>query len=117
MMRSPWLTHPAASRRPGTPTRFTDYQFEALGAPRNQDIPANSDQNHYDLGLCGPLRKDFADTATYCGLFKTPSLRNVATRNVFFHNGVFHSLREVMHFYVERETVSQAREWRDRSLQ
>jgi cytochrome c peroxidase len=23
---------------------------------------------------------------------------------VFFHNGVFHSLEEVMHFYVERET-------------
>jgi cytochrome c peroxidase len=89
--------------RGGRPPTFTDYQFEALGAPRNHDIPANSDQNHYDLGLCGPLRKDFADTATYCGLFKTPSLRNVATRKVFFHNGVFHSLREVMHFYVERE--------------
>jgi cytochrome c peroxidase len=83
---------------------FTDYQFEALGAPRNADIPANSDPSYYDLGLCGPLRKDFADTGVYCGLFKTPSLRNVATRKVFFHNGVFHSLEEVMHFYVERET-------------
>jgi hypothetical protein len=58
--------------RGGRPPTFTDYQFEALGAPRNHDIPANSDQNHYDLGLCGPLRKDFADTTTYCGLFKTP---------------------------------------------
>jgi cytochrome c peroxidase len=28
----------------------------------------------------------------------------VATRKVFFHNGVFHSLEEVMRFYVERET-------------
>jgi cytochrome c peroxidase len=86
------------------PPAFSDYQFEALGAPRNADIAANSDPNYYDLGLCGPLRKDHADTAAYCGLFKTPSLRNVATRNVFFHNGVFHSLEEVMHFYVERET-------------
>jgi len=25
----------------------------------------------------------------YCGLFKTPTLRNVATRGVFFHNGRF----------------------------
>jgi cytochrome c peroxidase len=30
----------------------------------------------------------------------------VATRKVFFHNGVFHSLDEVLHFYVERETNS-----------
>jgi cytochrome c peroxidase len=95
------IDKPSRDRLPPT---FTDYQFEALGAPRNQDIPANSDPNYYDLGLCGPLRKDYADTAVYCGLFKTPSLRNVATRKVFFHNGVFHSLEEVMHFYVERET-------------
>jgi cytochrome c peroxidase len=90
--------------RDGRPPAFTDYEFEALGAPRNNDIPANRDPNYYDLGLCGPLRTDHAGTADYCGLFKTPSLRNVATRKVFFHNGVFHSLEEVMHFYVERET-------------
>ncbi|SDT32139.1 cytochrome-c peroxidase [Bradyrhizobium canariense] len=83
---------------------FTDYQFEALGAPRNRDIPANRDPHFYDLGLCGPLRKDYATAPAYCGLFKTPTLRNTATRKVFFHNGVFHSLEEVMHFYVERET-------------
>ncbi len=83
---------------------FTDYQFEAFGAPRNRDIPANSDPNYYDLGLCGPFRTDYAHVAAYCGLFKTPTLRNVATRKVFFHNGVFHSLDDVMHFYVERET-------------
>jgi cytochrome c peroxidase len=83
---------------------FTDYQFEALGAPRNRDIPANRDPRFYDLGLCGPLRKDYATAPAYCGLFKTPTLRNAATRKVFFHNGAFHSLKEVMHFYVERET-------------
>ncbi|WP_084705232.1 cytochrome-c peroxidase [Beijerinckia mobilis] len=83
---------------------FTDYQFEALGAPRNKDIAANADAAFYDLGLCGPLRKDFTDVKPYCGLFKTPTLRNVATRKVFFHNGVFHSLKDVLRFYVERET-------------
>ena len=83
---------------------FTDFQFEALGAPRNRDIPANSDPRHYDLGLCGPQRTDYTTSTAYCGLFKTPTLRNTATRKVFFHNGVFHSLEEVMHFYVERET-------------
>jgi cytochrome c peroxidase len=83
---------------------FTDYQFEAFGAPRNGDIPANRDPHYYDLGLCGPLRTDYTNAAAYCGLFKTPTLRNVATRKVFFHNGVFHSLEDVLHFYVERET-------------
>jgi cytochrome c peroxidase len=83
---------------------FTDFQFEALGAPRNRDIPANGDPRHYDLGLCGPQRTDYAKSTAYCGLFKTPTLRNTATRKVFFHNGAFHSLEDVMHFYVERET-------------
>jgi cytochrome c peroxidase len=83
---------------------FTDYQFEALGAPRNRDLAANSDPNFHDLGLCGPMRQDYTTAAAYCGLFKTPTLRNVATRKVFFHNGVFRSLDQVLHFYVERET-------------
>ena len=83
---------------------FTDYQFEALGAPRNRELAANADPNFHDFGLCGPMRRDYEGTAAYCGLFKTPTLRNVATRKVFFHNGVFRSLDQVLHFYVERET-------------
>jgi cytochrome c peroxidase len=83
---------------------FTDYQFEALGAPRNTAIPDNRKPHFFDEGLCGPLRKDMAKQKNYCGLFKTPGLRNVATRHVFFHNGVFHSLEDAVRFYVERET-------------
>ena len=84
---------------------FTDFQFEALGVPRNSEIPWNRDPHYYDMGLCGPFRKDAAgkDPAN-CGLFRTPTLRNVAIRQVFFHNGRFHSLREALHFYVERDT-------------
>jgi cytochrome c peroxidase len=37
-------------------------------------------------------------------MFKTPTLRNVATRTVFFHNGRFHRLEDVLHFYAERDT-------------
>jgi cytochrome c peroxidase len=83
---------------------FTDYQFEALGAPRNKDLIANRDPTFFDEGLCGPIRKDMATQQNDCGLFKTPTLRNVATRQVFFHNGVFRSLEDVVRFYVERET-------------
>jgi cytochrome c peroxidase len=83
---------------------FTDYQFEALGAPRNQDLSVNRDPKFFDEGLCGPARSDVASVQRFCGLFKTPTLRNVATRKVFFHNGAFHSLEDAIRFYVERET-------------
>jgi cytochrome c peroxidase len=82
---------------------FTDYEFEALAVPRNRQLSANRDGHYFDEGLCGPLRKD-AGKDSDCGLFKTPTLRNVATRRVFFHNGEVHSLEDAVRFYVERET-------------
>ncbi len=82
---------------------FTDFQFEAIGVPRNQEIPANRNRKFYDMGLCGPVRTNQPDPS-YCGMFKTPTLRNVATRQVFFHNGRFHTLKEALRFYVERDT-------------
>jgi cytochrome c peroxidase len=87
----------------GLPPLFTDFQYEALGVPRNAAIPANSDAGYHDLGICGPYRTDMRDQVQYCGMFLTPSLRNSATRKVFFHNGVFHSLEEVMDWYVNRD--------------
>jgi cytochrome c peroxidase len=96
--------HVSAPGKDGTPPQFTDYGLVGIGVPRNDAIPANSDPGIFDLGLCGPLRTDWRDRAEYCGRFKTPSLRNVAKRRVFFHNGVFHTLREVMEFYVQRDT-------------
>ena len=86
---------------------FTDFQFEALGVPRNPEIPANRNAHYFDLGLCGPLRTDQAAVATFCGLFKTPTLRNVATRHAFFHNGRFHTLRDALRFYVQRDNDPQ----------
>lgn len=83
--------------------QFTDFGLIALGVPRNRALAANADPRHFDLGLCGPERTDFADRQEYCGLFKTPTLRNVALRQSFFHNGVFHSLQQVLEFYVERD--------------
>jgi len=34
----------------------------------------------------------------------TPTLRNVATRSTFFHNGVIHDLTEAVEFYAQRDT-------------
>jgi cytochrome c peroxidase len=108
---------------------MTDFTYQAIGAPRNdasipnnQDpIPANADSSFIDMGLCGPYASiHIPGTATsgagpdsftgvnvpdpYCGRFKVPTLRNVATRSVFFHNGVFHSLVQVVNFYNTRDT-------------
>ena len=87
------------------PPLFTDHQFEALGVPRNPAILANRDPHYVDLGVCGPIRTDLRDQTQYCGMFLTPTLRNSARRAVFFHNGVFHTLREVMDFYNFRDVA------------
>jgi cytochrome c peroxidase len=91
----------------GLPPLFTDHQFEALGVPRNAALVVNRNPGYFDLGICGPYRSDMANETQYCGLFMTPTLRNVATRQVFFHNGVFHTLRQVLDFYDFRDTEPQ----------
>ena len=96
------LAHPAAD---GTPPRFTDDQFEALGAPRNPALQVNRDPAYFDLGICGPLRQDLRADTQYCGMFLTPTLRNVATRKAFFHNGVFSTLQQVLDFYAFRDVA------------
>ncbi|MDY0329343.1 MAG: cytochrome c peroxidase [Thiomonas sp.] len=85
------------------PPLFTDTQYEALGVPRNPHIPANHNPHYFDLGICGPFRTDLKNQTQYCGMFLTPTLRNVAQRPVYFHNGVYHSLKQVLDFYNFRD--------------
>jgi cytochrome c peroxidase len=94
--------------------KFTDFGFVAIGVPRNPAIPANADPNYYDLGACGPLRRDLADRPEYCGMFKAPTLRNVAVRRSFYHNGIFHTLEEAVAFYATRDTNPER--WYPRSV-
>jgi cytochrome c peroxidase len=88
----------------GLPPLFTDFQYEALGAPRNAALTDNKDPQYFDLGVCGPIRTDVADQTQFCGMFKTPTLRNTAMRHSFFHNGVFQTLQQVLDFYNFRDT-------------
>lgn len=93
----------------GSSALFTDFSYEAIGVPRNMAIAANQMAGYYDLGVCGPNRSDHAPAAPgaadiYCGMFKTPTLRNAATRQSFFHNGVMHTLEQVIRFYNTRDT-------------
>jgi cytochrome c peroxidase len=96
--------HIAAKGADGSHPVFTNYQHEALGVPRNAEIKANVDANYYDKGVCGPTRTALVDHADLCGLFKAPTLRNVASRGAFFHNGRFHTLKAALEFYVQRDT-------------
>lgn len=82
---------------------FTNFGYAAIGVPRNPDLLPNRDPGHFDLGLCGPQRQDLTAPA-YCGFFRTPSLRNVAKRPVFFHNARFTRLAQVLDFYNTRDS-------------
>jgi cytochrome c peroxidase len=95
--------HPVVTAPGDRGPEFTDHSYHALGVPRNPAIPANSDPRFFDLGLCGPRRQDLQQETGYCGYFKTPTLRNVARRQVFFHNGRFTDLREAVRFYFLRD--------------
>ena len=95
--------HSSALGADGSHPLFTDFSYAALGVPRNPEIPANADVGYFDLGLCGPLRVDLVAERRWCGMFKTPTLRNAAARSVFFHNGRVHTLRDAVRFYAERD--------------
>ncbi len=92
------------SNRPES-SLFTNYTYDAVGVPRNRAIAANADPRRYDLGLCERTQKKVPSSdAKWCGFFRTPSLRNVAVRQRFMHNGAFSKLRDVVAFYATRST-------------
>jgi cytochrome c peroxidase len=102
----------------GGGAEFSDFTYQALAVPRNPNIPANATRillpTSYDLGLCTAVNPNpvnayliphvLPGSASLCGMFKVPTLRNTATRQVFFHNGVFTSLAQVISFYNTRDT-------------
>jgi cytochrome c peroxidase len=82
---------------------FTDYGYDAIAVPRNHELPPNRSPASFDLGLCE--RKDTktpSNDEKWCSNFRTPSLRNVAVRDHFGHNGVHKKLRDVVAFYALR---------------
>lgn len=94
--------HPSGKAADGSFPMFTDFTYDALGVPRNPAIARNDDPGYYDLGLCE--RADLTARTELCGAFKVPSLRNVAKRHAFFHNGRFATLKDAITFYVQRDT-------------
>ena len=91
-----------ASREPAA-RLFTDFGYYVVSAPRNRRIADNADPAFFDLGLCGPRRAS-VEVDRLCGAFKVPTLRNVARKVAFMHNGVFSSLREAVDFHATRDS-------------
>ena len=73
---------------------FTDFTYDNIGLPKN---PAAN--RGIDVGLQGVTGRP-SDR----GRFKVPSLRNVAISAPYFHNGVYNTLEEAVHFYNARDT-------------
>ncbi len=95
--------HSIAPPPGSTKPLFTNFEFHALGVPRNAST-ATADPNFFDMGLCGPLRTDLANRTDLCGLFKVPTLRNVALTAPYFHNGAVATLEQAVDFYATRDT-------------
>jgi len=96
---SPTSTNPARSP-------FTDFGYDAIAVPRNRALVPNRDPRHFDAGLCATARtRGWPEPDAWCGWFRTPTLRNVAERGRYMHNGAFGDLREVLRFYATRATA------------
>jgi len=76
------------------------------------DVPNDAEYRYYDMGLCGPFksatddpdaRVDLSQTTGMCGMFKVPTLRNIAITAPYFHNGNFQNLHQVLEWYVTRD--------------
>jgi cytochrome c peroxidase len=83
-----------------------------ITVPTPVDVPDDAEYVYYDMGLCGPFqsaandpnaRVNLSATTGMCGMFKVPSLRNVAVTTPYFHNGVFQDLHQVLEWYVTRD--------------
>jgi cytochrome c peroxidase len=90
---------------------YSDYRYSNLGIPKNPDNPfytlpaqLNPDGAAWvDHGLAAVMPGGLAANPELDGLFKTPSLRNVALTAPYGHNGYFDTLKEVVHFYNTRD--------------
>ncbi len=110
--------HPSRRSSAGAAPLFTDAGFIAIGAPRRAGLPPlaagataaaqplafDARGAAADLGLCRSGRAGLSDDRTFCGRFRAPTLRNVALRGAFFHNGSVRTLRDAVAFYATRDT-------------
>ncbi|WP_345973629.1 cytochrome-c peroxidase [Sulfurimonas diazotrophicus] len=90
----------------GAPALFTDATFDNLGVPVNEAVRSNPNNplsavaDYRDLGLGETTGDPSLD-----GAFKVATLRNIAVTGPYMHNGVFKTLKAVVHFYNTRDVT------------
>jgi cytochrome c peroxidase len=87
---------PAWSPDGTVPPLFTDFTYDNLGVPKNEEYPLMGAP--IDLGL-GPIVGESEQN----GKFKVMTLRNIGLTAPYAHNGLFKSLKEITHFYNTRD--------------
>jgi cytochrome c peroxidase len=101
-----WTADPGNVSVPGwapeglVPPVFTDFTYDNLGVPKNEEFPLTGAP--VDLGL-GAIVGDDAEN----GKFKVVSLRNLEVNPPYAHNGLFESLEEITHFYNTRDVAAE----------
>jgi cytochrome c peroxidase len=83
------------------PPLITDFTYDNLGVPKSKHRLLR--KNDVDLGL-GPIVGDPDEN----GKFKVMTLRNIGKTKPYTHNGFFHSLWGITHFYNTRDV----KKWR-----
>ena len=72
------------------PPFYTETEKEVIGVPETAENKQLDDDLGFYWSFKEPLHK---------GMFKTPSIRNIALTAPYMHNGVYKSLEEVVEFY------------------
>ena len=107
--------HPSQPGVDGSQPLFTDHTYDNLGIPKNPENPfyflppeLNPAGVHYvDSGLGAVV-----DDPAMNGMFRVPTLRNVALSPPYMHNGVFKTMYQVVSFYNSRDVAPwPAPEW------
>lgn len=81
---------------------FSNYSYHNIGVPKNPELKIPTDHGLMD-------RPDMKEAARD-GLFKVPSLRNIAVTAPYMHNGVFKDLRTAVLFYDKYNSKSPKRQ-------
>ena len=85
---------------------FTDRTYDNIGVPKNPDNPIYTQPAEFN-----PFGADFVDIglgattgeSTEDGMFKVPTLRDIAMTGPYMHNGYFTTLSQVVDFYNTRD--------------
>lgn len=111
--------HPSIAGPYADKPLFTDFSYDNLGVPSNFGMLGDSPElmDYYPFYYkpiapkFNPDKLDFVDwglgaivnKSAEMGKMKVPTLRNVNVTPPYMHNGVFDTLKEVVHFYNTRD--------------